>query len=150
MLYAPSTHIPSPTIRIITGRNLAHGRRSVLERAFLGADLHLDRTQLIEPTIKQCARLVGVCRPYVGAAVAIDALGGVGAAALAQVQAPASTPTSDAEWCRGGYPRGCSMTHTIFAANAAGKQLGTPVGQREKRQSAGEAAGGSSPDHPRG
>jgi hypothetical protein len=61
MLYAPSTHIPSPTIRIITGRNLAHGRRSVLERAFLGADLHLDRTQLIEPTIKQCARLVGVC-----------------------------------------------------------------------------------------
>jgi hypothetical protein len=68
MLYNPSTQIPIPTI---TGRNLAHGHRSVLELAFVGADLHLGRTHLVTPTITQCARLVGVCRPYVGAAAAI-------------------------------------------------------------------------------
>jgi len=71
MLYNPATAITTPTPRIITGRNLAHGRRSVVERAFLGADPHRDYTQLAEPTIGQAARLVGVCRPYLSAAVAI-------------------------------------------------------------------------------
>jgi hypothetical protein len=70
MLYNPSPAITTPT-RIVTGRNIAHGKRSVIERAFLGADLHLDRIELAEPTIGQAARLVGVCRPYVAAAVII-------------------------------------------------------------------------------
>lgn len=56
---------------LITGRNLAHAKRSVLERAFVGADLHLHNLGLILPTIKQSATLVGVCVPYVAAAVAI-------------------------------------------------------------------------------
>ena len=56
---------------LVTGRNLAHVKRSVPERAFAGADLHLNRIGLTSPTIKQCARLVGVCVPYVAAAVAI-------------------------------------------------------------------------------
>jgi hypothetical protein len=50
---------------------LAHADRSIPERAFVGADLHLNHIELISPTVKQCARLVGVCVPYVAAAVAI-------------------------------------------------------------------------------
>lgn len=68
MLYNPLPVITTPTI---SGLNLAHGHRSVVELSFVGADLHLGRTQLITPTIAQCARWLGVCRPYVTAAVAI-------------------------------------------------------------------------------
>jgi hypothetical protein len=46
---------------LVTGRNLAHTKRSVPERAFLAADMHRNRVELISPTVKQCARLVGVC-----------------------------------------------------------------------------------------
>jgi hypothetical protein len=59
------------TRSLVTGRNLAHAKRSAPERAFVGADLHLNRTELISPTVKQCACLVGVCAPYVTAAVKI-------------------------------------------------------------------------------
>jgi hypothetical protein len=55
----------------LTGRNLAHGKRTVPERAFVGADLHLNRVKLISPTVKQCAYLAGVCVPYVAAAVEV-------------------------------------------------------------------------------
>jgi hypothetical protein len=55
----------------ITGRHLAHGKRTVAERALLAADLHLDRIVLTNPTVKQCAALAGVCVPYVAAAVTI-------------------------------------------------------------------------------
>lgn len=56
---------------VITGRNLAHGKRSALERAFVAADLHLGRAEMVYPTIRQCAHLAHVCVPYVAAAVAI-------------------------------------------------------------------------------
>ena len=56
---------------LVTGRNLAHGKRSVPERAFFAADLHLNRVELVSPTVKQCARLMRVCVPYVAAAVTI-------------------------------------------------------------------------------
>jgi hypothetical protein len=72
MLYvsqAPDASVDSTST--ISGRNLAHGRRSVVERAFLAADLHLDRVALITPTIKQSAILMGICAPYVAAAIAI-------------------------------------------------------------------------------
>ena len=59
-----------PTV-LIAGRNLAHSKRSIPERAFTGADLHLNNIELVSPTIKQCACLVGVCVPYVAAAVTI-------------------------------------------------------------------------------
>ena len=72
MLYRPTTPPTTTTIPTVTGRNLAHGHRSVLELAFLGNDLRRNHTQLISPTIKQCAALVGVCVPYVAAAVAIS------------------------------------------------------------------------------
>jgi hypothetical protein len=58
---------------LISGRSLAHGKRSILSRAFLGADWHLNRVELISPTIKQCANNAGVCVPYLTAAVAIVA-----------------------------------------------------------------------------
>ena len=66
--------VPSPQagpVPTITGRNLAHGKRPTNERALIGADLHLNRVELVSPTIKQCARLAGVCVPYVAAAVVI-------------------------------------------------------------------------------
>lgn len=70
MLYriSPETTTTSLTI---SGRNLAHGHRSAIERAFIGGDLHLNRTQLVSPTFKQCSVLADVCVPYIAAAVAI-------------------------------------------------------------------------------
>lgn len=59
------------TTYLITGRSLAHAKRSVPERAFLAADLHRNRVDLVCPTIKQAAYLAGVCVPYATAAVAI-------------------------------------------------------------------------------
>ncbi len=55
----------------ISGRDIAHGKRTAAERSFLAANLHRNRTVLFSPTVKQCAALVGVCVPYVAAAVAI-------------------------------------------------------------------------------
>lgn len=55
----------------VNGRHIAHARRTPIERALLGADLHLDRIRLIRPTMKQSAELVGVCSPYLAAAVKI-------------------------------------------------------------------------------
>jgi len=60
-------HHPS----IVTGCDIAHGKRTVPERALLAADLHLGRVVLTNPTVKQCAALAVVCRPYVAAAVVI-------------------------------------------------------------------------------
>jgi hypothetical protein len=56
----------------ITGRNLAHGHRSVVELAFVGGDLNRNQTQLVSPTLKQCAVLIGVCVPYIRAAIEIS------------------------------------------------------------------------------
>jgi hypothetical protein len=61
-----------PTVlSLVSGRSLAHGKRSVAERAFLGADLHSGRVDLVCPTIKQSACLVHVCVPYVAAAIVV-------------------------------------------------------------------------------
>jgi hypothetical protein len=69
--FPPQQDEPAFTPFSVTGRNLAHGKRSVLERAFLGADLHLNCVGLVNPTVKQCSYLAGVCVPYVAAAVAV-------------------------------------------------------------------------------
>lgn len=64
--------IPSPQDRpVITGRNIAHGNRSVAELALLGGDVCRERIFPVKLTIKQCAALVGVCVPYIAAAVMI-------------------------------------------------------------------------------
>jgi hypothetical protein len=68
MLYRIQSDTTTPTI---SGRNLAHAHRSIPERARVAAGLHLNRLMLTSPTVKQCAALVGVCVPYVAAAVEI-------------------------------------------------------------------------------
>ena len=50
---------------------MAHAKFTTPERAFLAADLHRNRVDLVCPTIKQAAYLAGVCVPYAAAAVAI-------------------------------------------------------------------------------
>ena len=55
----------------ITGRALAHTKRTTAESAFGAAAFHRNRIQLINPTIGQTAMLWGVCRPYVTAATVI-------------------------------------------------------------------------------
>jgi hypothetical protein len=48
---------------------LAHAKRSVAERAFLGADLVTERVRLIKPTQTAAAYLVGTNVTYVQAAL---------------------------------------------------------------------------------
>lgn len=55
----------------ITGRNVAHARRTAVERALLAADLPLGFYALVKPTIGQAADLLKVCPAYVAAAKAI-------------------------------------------------------------------------------
>lgn len=83
MLYRIASDDTTTAIPKISGRNIAHVHRTVAERALLGADLHLDHVELISPTIKQCAILVGVCTQYVAAAVIIADDPAVRAAVLA-------------------------------------------------------------------
>jgi hypothetical protein len=69
VLYRPSNSPTTPTTPAITGSALAYGCRSAsaTERAFIGGAL----MALTNPTIKQRAVLVGVCVPYIAAAVVI-------------------------------------------------------------------------------
>jgi len=55
----------------ITGRNLAHARRTAVERALAAADLHVGRLSLVEPTVIQAAALARVSVGYAHAAIAI-------------------------------------------------------------------------------
>jgi hypothetical protein len=71
MLYRPSTTGATVPDYTLSGRNLAHARRTVPERAFVAAKLHLNRIAVTDPTVKQCAAWVGVCAAYVASAVEI-------------------------------------------------------------------------------
>jgi hypothetical protein len=71
VIYQGKQSLQGAPFPAIPGRNLAHARRSITERALVGADLHLNRLTLISPTVKQSAHLVDVCVPYVAAAIAI-------------------------------------------------------------------------------
>ena len=68
MLYRIQSDTTTPTIN---GRNLAHAHRSIPERAFVAAGLHLNRLALTSPTVKQAARLAGVCARYAAGAIDI-------------------------------------------------------------------------------
>jgi len=56
---------------IITGRKLAHAKRSAIARALVAADLHVGRLSLVEPTVIQAAALARVSVGYAHAAIAI-------------------------------------------------------------------------------
>jgi hypothetical protein len=75
-------HSPPAPQAVVTGRNIAHGHRTVIERAFLAGDVHLGRISPVELTLKQCGGLIGVCTPYVAAAVVIADYPGVRGAVL--------------------------------------------------------------------
>jgi hypothetical protein len=53
------------SVQPISGRNLAHGRRTPSRRAVAAAQLVLEETRLVAPTIKQAATLAGVSVPYI-------------------------------------------------------------------------------------
>jgi hypothetical protein len=59
------------TTATISGRNLAHGRRTAGQRALLAADLSAGRVRLERVTATQAALLCGVSLAYVEAAQAI-------------------------------------------------------------------------------
>jgi hypothetical protein len=58
--------LPSTTV---TGLNLAHAKRTAVERALLAADLHTGLIHLVNPTVLQSAALAGVSQPYVAMAL---------------------------------------------------------------------------------
>jgi hypothetical protein len=70
MFYTSTT--PAATPRQITGRNLAHTRRTPVERALLAADLASGRAVLVEPTMRQIVALTGASPSYAMAAASLD------------------------------------------------------------------------------
>jgi hypothetical protein len=76
----------------VTGRNIAHARRSAVARAFLAADLHVGRVHVVRPTLIQAAALTKVSVPYIQMALKANEsqrrLIEVGAMALTMVGAP--------------------------------------------------------------
>ena len=52
------TSSPQADRPVITGRNIAHGKRAVGELALLGGDVCRERVRAIKLTVKQCAALV--------------------------------------------------------------------------------------------
>ena len=67
MLY----RIPSTSAIPEIGRNVAHGKRNAIERAFPAADLVCGRVTFVRWTVRQAAAIAGVCRPYATAAIAV-------------------------------------------------------------------------------
>ena len=59
--------------KAISGRNVAHGHRTPVERAFLVADLLAGRVQLQKMTAQQLASLAHASLPYVRAAQQVAA-----------------------------------------------------------------------------
>jgi hypothetical protein len=66
-----SIYTASAASATLTGRNLAHGRRTAGQRALLAADLSAGRVQLERLTATQAALLCGVSLAYVEAAQTI-------------------------------------------------------------------------------
>jgi hypothetical protein len=60
---------PVNPVRLITGQWCAHAKLSLAARAYLAADLHTGKAQLISPTVVQSARLARVNPTYVHWAV---------------------------------------------------------------------------------
>ena len=54
----------SEIVKAHPGRWLAHNHLSLVERAFLAADLVIGKCQLVQPTVAQAARLARVSNTY--------------------------------------------------------------------------------------
>jgi len=70
MLNRPSQALPATQV---SGRRVAHFKRTTPERAFIAADLVRGRIRLAAPTVGQAALLLKVCPAYVQAALRADA-----------------------------------------------------------------------------
>jgi hypothetical protein len=60
-------HRPSLAGTSVSGRNLAHARRTASERAALAVALLRGEVHLVQPTLKQACLLAGVSPPYAAA-----------------------------------------------------------------------------------
>jgi hypothetical protein len=73
MLYRPNvTNVNFGTAPSITGRSLAHARRTASQRAAVAAALHLGELSLMHPTEVQCAALCKVSAPWLRHAARLD------------------------------------------------------------------------------
>ena len=61
--YSAASALVNP-VRLVTGQWCAHAKLSLAERAYLAADLHVGKAQLISPTVVQSARLARVNPTY--------------------------------------------------------------------------------------
>jgi hypothetical protein len=76
MLYRPEVKPASPAVpvaikappRQVSGRNLAHGKRTPVERAFLAADIAAGRVVVVNLTARQVATMLKTNQVYVDAA----------------------------------------------------------------------------------
>ena len=57
---------------IVTGRSIAHTKRTAGQRALLAADILAGKVRIDKPTMKQVASLLHVSVPYVQAALRIN------------------------------------------------------------------------------
>jgi hypothetical protein len=70
MLFNPKHILPQDHLVLVTGRNLAHSKRSASQRAGVAAQLVLGEADLVNPTVTQVVVLLKVSVPYVEAALA--------------------------------------------------------------------------------
>ena len=73
MLYDPKIEVVQVEPREIAGRNLAHARRTAVERALLAADIAAGRVAVTGLTLKQAVALTGASLSYAGVATKLDA-----------------------------------------------------------------------------
>jgi hypothetical protein len=76
LLYNPKTKsVQSVQIepRKVAGRDLAHRKRTAVERALLAADIAAGRVVVVELTLRQANSLTGASPTYASAAVKLDA-----------------------------------------------------------------------------
>ena len=79
MLYTPMRHEASARStsikvgpRTVTGRNLAHKRRTPAQRALLAASIANGETVVIRPTMRQALAMTGANSAYANAALKLD------------------------------------------------------------------------------
>jgi hypothetical protein len=89
--------------KAITGRNLAHGRRTKTERAFLALDIARGDAVVVKPTLTQAAKLVGVNYDYAFKAsrmTAADRLAVEAGQHAIYDRPPAAATVCDEQWQR--------------------------------------------------
>ena len=71
--HAGNGHVRKAPAKVVTGRNVAHARRTKTERAFLALDIARGDVVVVCPTMTQACKLVGVNLTYVHKAARMTA-----------------------------------------------------------------------------